>query len=152
TRLLSVHGRRSCPLRAPASLRTNPRRPIGAQKARRARRRVPFHIPRPARRGDALAQGQNPPALSRRALAHDTTASRASIRSSPQNCRKFSRRTHSMRVRAHLDPCTPPACAERSDPLALLRAILRKYLPPYRSHPACSAPAPAAFALRGVSV
>ena len=58
TRLSSVRGRRSFPSRAPASLRTNPRRPTGAQKARRARRRVPFHILHPARRGDATAQGR----------------------------------------------------------------------------------------------
>ena len=39
------------PSRAPASLRRDPRRPTGAQKARRSRRKVPFHSPRPARRG-----------------------------------------------------------------------------------------------------
>ena len=90
-RLSSVRGRCSSPSRAPASLRTCPRRPAGAQKARQARRRVLFHIPRPARRDDAMAQGRNPPALPRRALARDTTASRASPRSSTQNCRRLSR-------------------------------------------------------------
>ena len=74
------------------------------------------------------------------------------LRSSPQNCRRLPRRNHLMRVRAHLDPCRPPACAAQSDLLALLRAILRRSSPPRRSRPACSAPAPAAFALRGASV
>src|SRR5262249_15221186 len=152
TQLLSVRDRRSSPLRAPAFLGTDPHRPIGVQKARPARRRAPFHIPRPAPRGDATARGQNPPASPRRALVHDTTASRASTRSSPQNRRMLSRRNHSMRVQARLDPCRPPACAAQSDPPALLRAILRRYPPPYRPRPACSAPAPAAFALRGASV
>ena len=48
----------------------------------------PFHNLHPARRDDATVEGRNPPAWLPRALARDTTTSRASLRSSPQNCQK----------------------------------------------------------------
>ena len=150
-RLSPVRRRRSSPSREPAFPRRDRRPPVGAHRGPPAGRRVPFRSRRPAHRGASTARDPNPPAWPPRAPGRGTTTARASIRSWRQNCRRFSRRIRSTRAPARLDPCRPPACAARSGPPALRRAILRRSSRPRRSRPACSAPAPGAFALPGAS-
>ena len=80
TRLSSGRGRHSFPSRVPACLRTGPRRPAGAQKAPRARRTVPFHTLRPARRGawEGLRPQSSSMAATSAGARYDSLASFAS--------------------------------------------------------------------------